>query len=286
MVQAAAKLLSPDPTFYPVDDDMGEALLHRDIAEVTRILMQRFLTLQGVVARVGANQFIYFVQGNPEKTVAPDVYVLPGVTLDTSIDCWKVWETGIVPSFALEVVSRSVKKDYDEVLRRYAELGVEEVVFFDPSPRIGHGSSRRVRFQIYRRIKGRGLVRVEVTNEDRIKSKVLGCWLRRVGSGEQLRLRIATGPNGEHLFPTEAEEALAKAEAATAKAEATAATAEAEQRARLAATARADAEAARAEAATAWAEAEQRARLAAEAELAELRKALGQKPQKKQRRRT
>jgi hypothetical protein len=196
--------------------------------------------------------------------------VLPGVSLDRSIDCWKVWETGIVPSFALEVVSRSVKKDYVEAIRRYAELGVAEVVIFDPGPRVGRAASRRVRFQIYRRIKGRGLVRVEGTNDDRIKSKVLGVWLRMVGSGEQLRLRLATGPKGEQLFPTEAEEALAKAEAATALVEA-------ERRAR-------EAEAARAEAEAARAKAEQRARQAAEAELAELRKALGRQSSKKRRR--
>jgi hypothetical protein len=269
----------PDPTFYPIDDDMGEGLLHRVISEDLRVLVQRLLTQRGAVARVGANQYIYFVQGDPDRCVAPDVYVLPGVPLDRSIDCWKVWETGIVPSFALEVVSRSVKKDYVEAIRRYAELGVQEVVIFDPSPRVGRASSRRVRFQIYRRLKGRGLVRVEVTNEDRIKSKALGCWLRMVGSGEQLRLRLATGPNGEQLFPTEAEEALAKAEAAAQRAEAAMARAEAEA-------ARAEAETARAEAEAARAEAEQRARQAAEAELAALRKALERPLSKKRRRRT
>jgi Uma2 family endonuclease len=295
MSQAVAKLLfpDPDPTFYPVDDDMGEGLLHREIAEVLRLLLQRFLTQQGAVARVGANQFIYLVQFDAEKSVAPDVYVLPGVTLDTSIQCWKVWETGIVPSFALEVVSRSRKKDYDEVIRRYAALGVQEVVIFDPSPRVGRGSSRRVRFQIYRRVKSRGLVRVEVTNEDRIKSNVLDCWLRVVGNGEQLRLRVATGPKGEQLFPTEAEEALSKAEAAIARADAEqrarraeAARAEAEAARAEAEAARAEAEAARAEAATARADAEQRAREAAEAELSQLRKALAQQSPKKRRRRT
>ena len=105
MQHAVAKeLLLPDPTFYPVDDDMGEGLLHREIAEALRLLVQRFLALSAKVARVGANQFIYLTQGKPNESLAPDVYVLPGVGPDINIDCWKVWETGIVPSFALEVV--------------------------------------------------------------------------------------------------------------------------------------------------------------------------------------
>ena len=101
----AGDLHAPDPTFYPVDDDMGESLLHRHIADLLRILLQRHLTLGGQRALVGANQFIYFVQGDPKACVSPDVYVLPGVPLDTPIDCWKVWETGVVPSLAIEVVS-------------------------------------------------------------------------------------------------------------------------------------------------------------------------------------
>ena len=223
----ARDLYAPDPTFYPVDDNMGESLLHRQIADVLRVLLQRHLTQSGQQALVGASQFIYFVQGDPKACVSPDVYVLPGVPLDTPIDCWKVWETGVVPSFAVEVVSRSVTKDYDEAIVRYAQLGVPEVVIFDPSPRAGRGSSRRVPFQIFRQIKGQGLVRVEASTEDRIKSKVLGCWLRRVGSEQDLRLRLATGKLGETLVPTDHEIAEA-AEARGSAAEARASAAEAE----------------------------------------------------------
>jgi Uma2 family endonuclease len=211
MKAAVAKNLArPDPTFYPVDDDMPEGTLQREISEVLRPLLQRFMTGQGKVARVGASQFIYWVQGDPRKSVGPDFYVLPGVPPGTEIECWKVWETGIVPSFVLEVVSRLVKKDYTDVIARYDELGVPEVIIFDP--KAGRPSSKRVLWQIFRRIRGRGLVRVEVSNEDRVKSKELGCWLRVVGKGASLRVRVATGSKGDTILPTEAE-ALVQAEA-------------------------------------------------------------------------
>jgi hypothetical protein len=60
MQAAARKLSTADTTLYPVDDDMGESLHHRDIAELLRLLLQRFLSLTSRVARVGANQFIYW----------------------------------------------------------------------------------------------------------------------------------------------------------------------------------------------------------------------------------
>jgi Uma2 family endonuclease len=220
----ARKLPAADPTFYPVDDGMGEGLGHRKTAELLRILLDLFLAHQRKVACVGANQFIYWVQGDPKKTVAPDVYVLPGVPADTDIDCWKVWETGIVPSVVVEVVSRSVKKDYVDAIERYRELGVLEVIVFDG--KATKSSPRRVRWQIFRRIKGQGLVRVEVSNEDRVQSRQLGCWLRMVGKGSSLCLRVGLGPKGDELLPTEAEaeaKARAQVEAKAREAEAEAA---------------------------------------------------------------
>jgi Uma2 family endonuclease len=217
--QAAARKLSPvDTTFYPVDDAMGEGLLHREIVVLFEALLRYFLSRRGVVARVAANTFIYWVQFHPEITVAPDVYVMDGVAPDASPDNWKLWENGVVPSFVLEVVSKETKKDYTTVHEKYDSLGVPEVIIFDP--RAGRPRSKRVRWQIYRRIAKRGLVKVDVTNGDRVFSKQLGCWLRVVGEGNALRVRIATGENGDELFPTEAEAARAAAEAARAEAEA------------------------------------------------------------------
>jgi len=59
-----------------------------------------------------------------------------------------------------------------------------------------------VRWQVFRRIGKRGLVRVEATNHDRVRSKVLGCWFRSVGAERELRVRIASGAQGDDLVPT------------------------------------------------------------------------------------
>ena len=190
---------------------MGENALHRLIAELLRPMLARFFDERGVIANVGANQFIYWAPGHPTKRIAPDVYVLPGIDPGLAVASWKSWETGVVPSFVLEVASDDYTKDYEDNPVLYDELGVKELVIFDPSARPG-SRSQRVRWQIYRRVRGRGLVRVDVSQSDRVRSKLLGAWLRVVGSGDALRVRLALGSHGDELFPTEAEAERAEKE--------------------------------------------------------------------------
>ena len=83
-----------------------------------------------------------------------------------------------------------------------------ELVVFDPDYRRGKD---RLRFQVFRRVRGK-FVRVTITNEDRVESRVLGCWVRSVGTGGGTRLRLATGKGGDTLIPTEAEAERARAE--------------------------------------------------------------------------
>jgi len=200
LVRASAKAsLGSDPTVYPVEERVGEDMLQRWIVELLRPLLQRWLGHRGPPAFVGADQFIYYLPHTPILRVSPDIYVLPGVAPETRVRSWKTWEKGIVPSFALEVVSTEWEKDYVEGPERYGEMGIPELLIFDPaSRRHVHG----VRWQVFRRIAGRRLARVEVSESDRVRSKALGCFLRVVGEGDALRLRVGTGPRGEELFPT------------------------------------------------------------------------------------
>lgn len=191
-----------DPTVYPIEDDVGEGSLQRLISELLRPLIERWLAEKGRPTFVGADQYFYWKQFDPAESVAPDVYVLPGAPLDAKVGAWLLWKTGYVPSFALEVVSDDVRKDYLRSPPRYDRLGVKELVVFDPE---WENSRDRFQFQVFRRVKDRGLVRVEATNADRVRSRVLGAFLIAVGEGGNVRLRIGSGHNGETLFPTEAE---------------------------------------------------------------------------------
>jgi Uma2 family endonuclease len=193
---------------------VGEDSLHTLICELLRPLVERWLVSIGKPAFVGADQFIYYKQFDPHKVIAPDVYVLPGVRRGRRVKSWKTWKTGIAPSFALEVTaSDNAEKDYRDAPDRYAELGVDELCIFDVDYELGED---RVRFQRFRNLRKRGFTRVERTNADRIRSRVLGCFLRVVGEGDEARLRLATGGSGDVLFPTaeEAERAEKEAERA------------------------------------------------------------------------
>ena len=216
MVSASRKLeRRVDPTHYPIHDDVGEGSLQTFIAELLRPMIERYLAERGTPTFVGADQFIYYEQHNSKKCVAPDVYVIPGVPPGKVVGCWKTWE-GVKPSFAFEIVSADHGKDYLRSPPRYDAIGVAELVIFDPE--VGPG---RHRWQVLRRVAGEGLVCVIASNADRVRSRVLGCWLRVVGEGESMRVRIATGPRGDTLVATPDElAACGRQEAARAREEA------------------------------------------------------------------
>jgi Uma2 family endonuclease len=229
MRHSAARALR-DPTVYREEDEVGEHEIQTYILELLRPLVERFLAQRGVRAHVGSDQFVYWKQHDPTASIAPDLYVLPGVPQDIAIDVWKVWERGVVPSFVLEVVGKSPEKDYDDAPRRYAELGVKELVVFDPFP-----GDDRVSFQVFRRVGRRPLQRLEVTDGDRVRSRELGCFVRAVGRRASLRLRLAAGKGGGDLFPTAEESERAAREMERAARETERAAREAERAAREAA---------------------------------------------------
>jgi hypothetical protein len=253
-----------DPTIYPTEERVGEEALQRFIVELLRPLVERWLASRRQRAFVGADLFIYYRKHDPHQRVAPDVFVLPGVEPGSAPTSWKTWLKGVIPSLAVEVAARDGDKDYTEAPGRYAELGVTELIIFDPHHRLADWRSR---WQVYRRSRGK-LHRLTTSDEDRVKSRVLGCFLRVVGQGERQRLRLGTGESGDELFPTEAEAERAAKEAERAAKEAERAAKEAERAAK-------EAERAAKEAEREEKEAERRARLEAEAEVARLRELLG-----------
>ena len=85
---------------------------------------------------VSGDTFIYYVEGDPLRWVAPDCYVALDISMD-SIDrfnTYRVWEVGKVPDFVLEIGSPSTAaNDLGEKRDLYARLGIGEYWLFDPS---------------------------------------------------------------------------------------------------------------------------------------------------------
>lgn len=188
---------------YPETDHMGDHETSINLAAELKAQVVRMLRDRRRVAHTGMNQLVYFDEGDPTRYRSPDLYVIENVPQEgPERASWKTWE-GDVPSFALEVVSSNWRKDYDEVPADYDTMGVKELILFDPwaTPR----SRRRVRWQVFRRVRGRGLARPLSSSDDRVESRVLGCFLRLVWEGVNARLRVAIGTRGDTLVPTEAE---------------------------------------------------------------------------------
>ena len=168
-----------------------------NLAAELKAMVVRMLRDRRHVARVGMNQLVYFVEGDPTRFRSPDLYVIENIPQEGP-ECasWKTWE-GDVPSFALEVVSGNWRKDYDEVPADYDAMGVKELVVFDPWAT--SRSRRRVRWQVFRRTR-RGFGKPLTSSDDRIESRVLGCFLRVVTPGRRRAIagrdRSARSSNG------------------------------------------------------------------------------------------
>ena len=180
---------------------------------------------------VSGDLLIYYEEGNPRVSVAPDVFVVFGVE-DRMRGNYKVWEEGKGPDFVLEVASPNTwREDVGPKRSIYARLGVREYFLFDPT-----GEYLSPRLQGYRLVEGEYERLPAVESIDRtltLRSEVLGLELRAKAGGE---MRFRDPATGENLL-SHGEEHAAR-QAASARAEAAELRAEREAGARRAAEAR------------------------------------------------
>ena len=110
---------------------MGETDQHRKEMIREMELLGRFF--EGQQVYVSGDLLLYFEQGNPKKSVVPDVFVVLGLEpRDRRI--YKLWAERKPPNVVIEVTSRKTKKK-DTVTKPalYAELGINEYFLFDPT---------------------------------------------------------------------------------------------------------------------------------------------------------
>jgi hypothetical protein len=81
---------------------------------------------------VTGNMLLYYLEGNPYVSVAPDVFVVRGVPKHRR-RTYMVWVEGRAPDVVFEISSRGTwGKDLHKNPKVYAELGVREYYLFDP----------------------------------------------------------------------------------------------------------------------------------------------------------
>ena len=179
---------------------------------------------------VSGDLLVYYEEGNPRVSVAPDVFVVFGVE-DRMRQHYQVWREGKGPDFVLEVASKSTwRDDLGSKREVYARLGVKEYWQYDPT-----GEYFTPVLQGLRLAGGVYVRQLAVTSPNgalTLRSETLGLELR--AQGGEMRFRDpATG----QILLSQYEEHVAR-RAAESRADAAAALAEREAAARQVAEAR------------------------------------------------
>jgi Uma2 family endonuclease len=125
--------LKPGEVYYPESDGkpMAETDRHRDLM-LDLIAAARYHFRHVPDVYVSGNLFVYFVEGDPTKSVAPDFFVIRGVP-DKERRTFKIWEETRGPEVVVELTSRKAhRQDLGEKRGIYERIGVLEYFLFDP----------------------------------------------------------------------------------------------------------------------------------------------------------
>jgi Uma2 family endonuclease len=238
---------APEPIVFPEEEEVPEGLAHM---LVRTFLFQLLRFALGPEHSVGSDQFVYWNASDPKRKLSPDVFVRLQVPRKT-FGSWQTWENGGPPDLAVEIVSPHEGSPntltWAEKFARYHELGVKELVRFDPDAPEGK------QLRAWDRVRGDLVERV--IGDDRTPCLTLGLnWIVCPIDESLVGLRLVDDDG--RLLLTETEVAAQRAETEAQRADA-------EARAKATEALRAETEAQRADA-------EARARAAAEARIREL----------------
>ena len=92
---------------------------------------------------ISGDIMMYYREGDPRKSISPDVLVCFGINPKLRLT-YKIWEEGKAPDFVMEFSSKSTyDKDLNEKIDVYASLGIQDYFLYDaeglylPSPLMG-----------------------------------------------------------------------------------------------------------------------------------------------------
>ena len=157
---------------------------------------------------VSGDIFLYYREGDPRKSISPDVLVSFGINKKPRYS-YKTWEEGKAPDFVMEFSSKGTyEKDLGEKMDIYASLEIPDYFLFDaeglflPTPLMG-----------FTLVDG-AYAAIPPDDEGSIHSSVLSLDFRM--QGPEIRI---FDPVANEWVQTAAEQAEARAEKETARAE-------------------------------------------------------------------
>ncbi len=123
--------------YYPESDGkpMAETERHRDCL-ISSIQTLSLHYIDDKDTCVSGNMMMYYEEGNPQKSISPDVFVAFGVGKKER-RIYQIWNEGKPPDFVLEFSSpNTYRKDQNEKKHLYAEIGILEYFLYDPERRL------------------------------------------------------------------------------------------------------------------------------------------------------
>ena len=233
---AVAAIVYPETDGMPLPDGEYQAPLYIRVVSALRV---HFRDVPG--ARVNGDTFLYYIEGDNNRRVSPDCYVVFGLSeaAEESLslerhNTYLIWEVGKPPDFVLEIASKSTASvDIGRKRDLYAELGVPEYWRYDATggkfygdPLVGEylANGEYHRFEMRYESDGRVWSHSDVLNldiwwEDGILSfwdPVAGRWLL---SHEEEKDRADQERHGRMAAETRADAAETRADAAETRAD-------------------------------------------------------------------
>ena len=127
-IRAAPTLVYPESDGEP----MAETPKHQQVMiDCMDVLRGYFREIPDVF--IAGNMFLYYEEGNPRKSVSPDVFMVRGVSKQ-ELRTYKTWEQQPFLDFVLEAASPSTyARDFNEKMEIYAKiLRVKAYCIYDP----------------------------------------------------------------------------------------------------------------------------------------------------------
>ena len=195
---------------YPYDDGkpMSPTIPHSMQLQTFFGQLLRYFAINDYVL-VGADNFIYYREGDPTKCVAPDVFVVFGVEKAVSRRSFYTWAEGAVPAAVFEFLSDSTA-DYDqnEKTRLYLmDMGGSECFIHQPH------LSEPAEFHGWRRSLSGGIVEIAPDEQGALFSETLNLRFQwEIDQPQNVRLLRPYLPDGTPI-PTDIEEQRLRVEA-------------------------------------------------------------------------
>ena len=189
---------------YPYEDDdpMPTTGIHgRQVYTIYDQLLKYFADEQ---IYIGNDSFIYYREGDISKCVAPDIFVVLGVSNETERRSFYTWAEGTVPVAAFEFLSDSTAdQDRHEKVELYLkDIGIQEYFIHQPDMEC------LSEFRGWKRSPSGEIVEMEPDAKGGLFSEKLNLLFRWEEQSNDVRLLRAFLPNGTPIATSMEEKQL------------------------------------------------------------------------------